>query len=388
MPGFYSPSIGFTTFSVSGEIPGTNTAEWFSEKFLSGKFLPIEDTIDPQSSGWVEFGAPLRAYFDAPGSYSVGGHIVFSFRVDSRKIASAALKSLCQREEQRLLTERPGVKRLSKQKRAEIKERMETKLLAKAYPVPAVVDVVWDYRKKRLAVFSTSQKTLDMFDALFKKCFEGFGLVAIHPYARAESLLDEQYAARLRGCNKANSDSVSALIAENLWLGCDFSVWALWRSATSQESYLTAAGRHYRAGDAYYAWIDDRILFAGTGTEGAQKVSVAGAQDNYAEAISALRNGKHITGASFRIEMDGQEHRFTLKCDTFSFPGWRTPKISTEKTDSPEDTRDAMFYEKTGLLEQGEELFDNLYRTFLHERLGDAWGETERAIALWTEAVS
>ena len=47
--------------------------------------------------------------------------------------------------------------------------------------------------------------------------------------------------------------------------------------------------------------------------------------------------------------------------------------------------REAAFYERMYLLEQGLQLFDSLFTAFLRERLGDAWGGRLKAISEWLE---
>jgi hypothetical protein len=45
----------------------------------------------------------------------------------------------------------------------------------------------------------------------------------------------------------------------------------------------------------------------------------------------------------------------------------------------------AVFYERMAVLEEGLQLFDSLFATFLAARLGEGWGETEAAIKEWLE---
>jgi hypothetical protein len=57
----------------------------------------------------------------------------------------------------------------------------------------------------------------------------------------------------------------------------------------------------------------------------------------------------------------------TLKGTVFQFASFKSPPVQIEKDNitDPADEREAVFYERMHLLEQGLQLFDSLYATFL-----------------------
>jgi hypothetical protein len=75
----------------------------------------------------------------------------------------------------------------------------------------------------------------------------------------------------------------------------------------------------------------------------------------------------------------------TLKGMAFHFASFKSPPVQIEKDNitDPADEREAVFYERMHLLEQGLQLFDSLYATFLETRLTKAWGQEEKAIREW-----
>jgi hypothetical protein len=145
---------------------------------------------------------------------------------------------------------------------------------------------------------------------------------------------------------------------------------------------------NFGTGERFSAWIDDRIQLQGGGEEGGiQKVSVSGSQDSYLEAISALKGGKRITSATVCMEKDENLWKLTLKGETFGFASFKCPQIRIEKDATVDEVseREAAFYERMYLLEQGVQLFDSLFAAFLNERLSDGWTGRLATIQEWLD---
>jgi hypothetical protein len=248
--------------------------------------------------------------------------------------------------------------------------------------------VVWDQKNGVLSLLSLSSKALERFEDIFRKTFEGVSPVIIHPFARARMLLEGQLLDQLEAANQAGSDAVVALIRDNQWLGWDFMLWLLQRGVNGEGEFSICRPGHFATGERFSAWIDDRIQLQGGGEEGGvQKVSVSGSQDSYLEAISALKSGKRITSATICMEKDENPWKLTLKGETFGFGSFKCPQIRIEKdaTVDQMSEREAAFYERMFLLEQGVQLFDSLFTAFLKERLGDAWAGRMKAVQEWLD---
>jgi hypothetical protein len=116
-------------------------------------------------------------------------------------------------------------------------------------------------------------------------------------------------------------------------------------------------------------------------------VSVSGSQDSYLEAISAIKGGKKITSATICMEKDENLWKLTLKGETFGFASFKCPQVRIERDATVEEMseREAAFFERMYLLEQGLQLFDSLFTLFLRERLTDAWPGRLLAIQEWLE---
>lgn len=386
--GVYANTVSITQFTVTGDLPKQDEFQWFSRKLAEKAFQSIENSSDELSEGWTQVDRPDDPTFEAPSAFWRDNYLVFTLRRDQRKIPSAVLKSHTAREEGAFLAQYPNLRRTPKNKRAEIKEQVQLRLMARCLPVPATVDVVWDQKKGILTLFSLGSKVIERFEDIFRKGFEGLHPVAIHPFARARMLLDGQLLDSLEKANQANSDSVVALIRDNQWLGWDFMLWLLQRGLNGEGEFPVCRPGHFSAGERFSAWIDDRIQLQGGGEEGGiQKVSVSGSQDSYVEAISALKGGKQITSATICMDKDDNLWKLTLKGETFGFAGFKCPQVRIERDATVEEMseREAAFYERMYLLEQGVQLFDSLFTAFLKERLSDAWSARLVAIQQWLE---
>ncbi|MBK5274124.1 MAG: recombination-associated protein RdgC [Desulfuromonadales bacterium] len=386
--GVYANTVSITQYTVTGDLPENNQFQWFSEK-LSGKgFQSIENSSEETSEGWTQVDRPDDSTFEAPSDFWRDNYLVFSLRRDQRRIPAAVLKSHTGREEGTFLAQHPNLRRAPKQKREEIKELVQLRLLTKCLPVPSSADVVWDQNKGILTLFSLGSKVIERFEELFRKTFEGLSPVIIHPFARARMLLDGPMLKALEKANQANSDAVAALIRDNQWLGWEFLLWLLQRGINGEGDFAVSRPGHFGSGERFTAWIDDRIQLQGGGEEGGvQKVSVSGSQDSYLEAISALKGGKRITSATVCMEKDDNLWKLTLKGETFGFASFKCPQIRIEKDATVDEMseREAAFYERMYLLEQGVQLFDSLFTAFLKERLSDGWPVRLATIQEWLD---
>ncbi len=384
--GVYANTVSITQFTVTGELPKTELFEWFSRKLSDRSFQSIENSTEESSEGWAQVDKPDDASFEIPSEFWRDNFIVISLRRDQRKIPAAVLKSHAAREEALFLAQNPNLRRAPKHKRDEIKEQVQLRLMSRCLPVPSTVDVVWDMKSGIMTLYSLGTKVVERFEDIFRKTFEGCSPVIVHPFARARKLLSGQLLDALEAANQAGSDAVVALIRDNQWLGCEFMLWLLQRGVNGEGEYTISCPGQIANGERFSAWIDDRIQFQGGGEEGGiQKVTVSGSQDSYLEAISALKGGKRITSATICIEKDENPWKLTLKGDTFGFASFKCPQVRVEKDSTVDQMseREAVFYERMFLLDQGIQMFDSLYTLFLKERLSEAWNSRLLAIQAW-----
>ncbi len=192
---FLKGSTSFIRFNVEGELPD-NTLEYLLDRIISFGFEDIDDSFEEYSIGWVS----VLDMFDAEfrnASWIAGDYITLSLRIDERKVSSAIIKKYIAKEEDRIRKEKQ-LPKLSRSARMRIRERVQSELVRKAMPIPAVYDLAWNLSEGTLIFFSTNKKAQALLEDYFR---ETFGLLIKQqiPYTTAENLLDEKLLAQLEG---------------------------------------------------------------------------------------------------------------------------------------------------------------------------------------------
>ncbi|BHH85457.1 recombination-associated protein RdgC [Desulforhopalus sp. 52FAK] len=195
--GLLKGSASFVRFSVEGELP-ENLLDFVADRVVSFAFRDIDDTYDEYSIGWVS----VLNMFDSEfkyASYAAGDYITLTLRIDERKVSSAILKKVVQKEEERVRLEKE-LKKLPRSMKVEIKDRIRTELMRKAVPIPTIYELCWSLSDATLIFFSTNKKAQALLEDYFK---ETFGLLIKQqiPYITAEHLLDEEQVAVLDRIN-------------------------------------------------------------------------------------------------------------------------------------------------------------------------------------------
>ncbi|CAK8716334.1 Recombination-associated protein RdgC [Candidatus Electrothrix aarhusensis] len=191
--GLLSGSASFTRFTVEGEVP-ENFWDFVAQRVTEHSFQDIDDTIDEHSIGWVSVVDMFDSDF-AFSSYAAGDYVVLSMRVDERKCSPAVLRKFTAKEESRLKQEQ-GVRRLSRNVRLEIKERIRAEMVRKSPPIPAVYDLCWNLSDNTLLFFTNSRKALALLEDLFRETFE-LSLIMQIPWNNALQLTDPATAEKL-----------------------------------------------------------------------------------------------------------------------------------------------------------------------------------------------
>jgi recombination associated protein RdgC len=191
--GFLKGSASFVRFSVEGELP-ENPLDFIADRVVSFSFRDIDDTYDEYSIGWVSVLNMFDSQFQY-ASYAAGDYITLTLRIDERKVSSAILKKVIQKEEERVRLEKE-LHKLSRSMKVEIKDRIRTELMRKAIPIPTVFEMCWSLSDSTLIFFSTNKKAQALLEDYFK---ESFGVLIKQqiPYITAEHLLDEEQVAAL-----------------------------------------------------------------------------------------------------------------------------------------------------------------------------------------------
>jgi hypothetical protein len=387
--GILSNTVSICQFRVVGNLPATDLFAWVSERLAKNGFIPIDQGAAELSIGWVQMDDHRESTFAIPAAFWRDHYLALTLRQDRRTVPAALQRAHQKLAERDFLAANPGYARVPKQKREELRDAVRSALLARTLPVPSVYDAVWDIGSSVLTLATLTAKALDQFESYFKKTFEGFRLVAIHPYARAEAIAPPQLKPGLGQANKATTEAVLDLIKSNQWLGWDFLRWVMYRTMNESSEYRVNQPGPALAGESFVAYLNDRMVLCGAGENGAQKITASGPQDRFGEVRTALQNGKQITEATLHLERGEQLWKMTLKGEMFHFASFKAPHVKVERDTTVDEAseQEAVFYERMHLLEVGLQLFDSLYATFLGIRLGSGWKEELRKIDDWLAGI-
>ena len=195
--GFSAASCTFTRYRVL-EPP---SAELWAQVPALLKRYAFQD-IDAlpgelRSFGWTSFEDMLDTeWVVAPPEKAE--YVTFALRLETRRVPPAVLKkhhALALREEKRRMGEQ-GKQFVSRERKKELKEQVQLRLMRHFLPIPAIFDVIWATDADLVYFASTQRKILDMFEEYFTKCFE-LPLEQLTPYGLAAMSLSEHEISRL-----------------------------------------------------------------------------------------------------------------------------------------------------------------------------------------------
>lgn len=381
--GILANTVSVTQLKITGEFSPETAGESLEKK----AFRPIETGTDELSVGWVTLDDKDKSDFSAPGDFHRDHYLCFALRRDERKIPSAILRRHLDKACAEFLAEHPGLNRVPKQKKEELREAVRGALIQKTLPTPSTLDVVWDTRTGVLTLATLSKKVIEQFVALFTHTFPDLGLTLYHPLLRAEAVVDEALRPALTEANQTTSDAALDQIEANTWIGSDFLQWLLYQTVNGSSDYRVRRAGPSERGEAFVAYINDKLVLVGGSESGVQKIAVTGPQDRFSEVRTALEGGKVISDATIYLEKDEWIWKLTLRGQEFQFASFKTPAVKLDKTAVDEGLEaQGLFFEKMHQLETGFQLFDSLFSCFLIQRLSPSWGETVEQIRGWETA--
>ena len=195
--GFVSASTAFTRYRVPEQPP----AVFWSQVSALLKRYAFQDIDalpgEERSFGWTSFDDMLDTEWDAAPPEK-GAYMTFALRVETRRVPPAVLKkhlALALREEKRRMAEL-GKQLISRDRKNELKEQVQLRLMRHFLPIPATFDVIWATDAGLVFFASTQRKILDLFEEYFIKCFE-LPLEQLTPFGLAAMSLNEPELNRL-----------------------------------------------------------------------------------------------------------------------------------------------------------------------------------------------
>ncbi|WP_291320748.1 recombination-associated protein RdgC [Desulfonatronospira sp.] len=189
--GILSSSVSLTRYRIVEKVPDELVNE-LPQRLKSNAFREIDQTSDERSFGWVCFDDFLDNKWHTSSPHK-GHYLAFALRLDTRRIPPAVMKKHLRLalEEARREQEPRGRKIVTRDQKAEIKDRVKQTLMGKTLPVPAVFDVVWDVSRHMIYLGSISPKVRQLFEDQFTQSFD-LSLEPQTPYFLAAILAEEQ----------------------------------------------------------------------------------------------------------------------------------------------------------------------------------------------------
>jgi len=180
--------------------------------------------------------------------------------------------------------------------------------------------------------------------------------------------------------NRAATGDALNLIQDNQWLGWDFLLWLTTRRPIRLRN-IHQPGRARREGETFVAYLNDRpvLLGEGEGVSRSKRSRFTG-RIQRGTRCSEKWKANHRSNPVLRKRRKPVEDDPAISDVSLFFLQIPSIQIEKDNTVDEADEKEAAFYERMSLLEEGLQLFDSLYTTFLEKRLGKTWADEEKSI--------
>jgi recombination associated protein RdgC len=180
--GLLSSSASITRYQVMGKMPEP-LLENVRDALKQNTIREIDHEPMEKSAGWTSFESPFKPDFEnSPLIY--GTHIIFSLRIDKKKVPAKALAKQVNMETAKRL-QKSDRKTLSKAEKAQLKDEVLHRLLMRMPATPDIYDMVWDYEAQALWFFSNLKAANEELEAMFAKTFK-LSIIRMFPYTMAD----------------------------------------------------------------------------------------------------------------------------------------------------------------------------------------------------------
>jgi len=179
--GILSTSTSVTQYQVEGQLDEP-IIDTIANGLKKQTIIDIDGDPSQVAAGWTSFKTPFEPSFE-DSSFLLGTDFVFSLRIDKKSIPPKLVqKQFLQKSVKR----QAALKRdfLSREEEKAIKEGVIAALNLKTPSIPNIYDVVWQYEKSVVWVFTNLKTANEHLEDLFFKSF-GLHLIRKIPYTAA-----------------------------------------------------------------------------------------------------------------------------------------------------------------------------------------------------------
>jgi len=183
--GLYSGAASYVRYRIADEVP-EGVKDFALRKLKEYSFREIDAaSLSEKSIGWVSAENMASVNFDDL-HFIKEPYLVFSLRVDTRRVPGMTMKAALLREELKV-KKATGREALKKKEKDDLREQVRQSLVKKALPTPAVYDMCWNFSNDTILFFSCSSSANDEFVQFFLRSF-GLKVVRLVPYDLADHL--------------------------------------------------------------------------------------------------------------------------------------------------------------------------------------------------------
>lgn len=290
-----------SNFPITRYSVPLTSAEW--GHFTPFKFKSIDDTLDQSGVGWVSPQCPFEPERDDLTGCQIDNLLYATIRFDERLVSNSLLAKHTAIAEGKMMRETQAPK-LSKGRRAEIKENEYLKLLKKTSPVTKLFEVVWRTDTEEVWLLANSARSKALFEELF---FATFGLIPVElvHYNLAQLLVTPEQLDKVTSTVSEETVLVD-IIAEKQDLAKDFMLWLWWGIDTDYFSSPEAQEEEKEEvlGVPLIHLVSD---------DGEETVVCKGGEE-MREAMEALRQDKRPVQFSFVIN----DYMYTVRAPALS----------------------------------------------------------------------
>ncbi len=181
--GLLSSTHSITRYHIDGKID-TSVNEEIRAALIKYSIPVIENKYDEISAGWTPVESPYNPDFEN-FSFKFGTYFVFSMRIDKKTIPVKLVQKYMALEIEKK-KKKSGRSFISKNEKSEIKDFVIDLLMHKIPAVPNIYEILWDYEKKNIYLYTTQKAANEFFETLFLKSFK-LKPVRLFPYTLIET---------------------------------------------------------------------------------------------------------------------------------------------------------------------------------------------------------
>jgi len=327
---FLARSCPITRFRLAGDSGiDRATLQQATEHLARHGFRPIDTLPDEESHGWVNIDDPTDNQWTASAPERLA-HLAWTFRLDKRSVPGKLLEVRTRQEIKKFLErKREEVMKkilipfVSKDEKAEVRERVRLALLSQAAPVPSLADVIWTTPGTgEIWLCSTTVRHLELFRLLFANTFACVvnPVVPFTPFSPGENC--------------------------PLTVGQDFLTWL----HSHDGDTLDVAGKDVEV-------FFERVVVA----DPDKKLTLTAVGETDA-VKAALANNHRVVEAILLMAISGDEYLISVRGETFAM------RVDTTFWTHDREDPDGSFADKHLSLERLFSTWDTLYLTWLRDK--------------------